>query len=133
MRRVLLGLGLLAIAAFPTSYTRAASQVGTVPPSKTDICKSMGKLGGDLDYGKGLKYYWDCGSIDRVHPGVPFTENASCSHLDPRHRYGYWVSSKSVKAKLLDWIPQDNEIQLEFDNTSSKPAKARLWFSCMYA
>jgi hypothetical protein len=131
----LLAAGIVLVALLP-SRALARSATFAVHPAKHDLCaKTDPTFGGDINYDHS-KYHWTCSGpmvIDPESSAGPFTFNLTCStgKMDPRKRYGVWVSSSSVK---IDTKPElnvkGNHFALTVFNKSSGKQKADTWISC---
>jgi hypothetical protein len=114
----------------------ALSPSMSVHPAKHDLCaKTDPTFGGDINYDH-QKYHWTCNGPTTIKPessSGPVTFNLTCStgKMDPRKRYGVWVSSSSVKIRqpVLDLRKNHYEITL-FDK-SNRNQKADTWVSCL--
>jgi hypothetical protein len=107
-----------------------AARTTPVKPSKTDICKSLGKLGGNLDY-ESFKAYWDCLEIETLKNGVPLTENLACK-IDPKKSWGYWTSDRRVTVHVLEYDTKTGQVSIAFWLKVGKKARVRLWVPCRY-
>jgi hypothetical protein len=138
MHRLLVALvapGALLVALLPArSFAHLAPL--SVRPAKHDVCaKTDPTFGGDINYDHG-KYHWTCSGPMVIHTessSGPFTFNLRCSSgkMDPRKRYGIWVSSSSVKVDKPDLNVAKNEYSVTVFNKSSRDQKADTWVSCV--
>jgi hypothetical protein len=115
-----------------SAQTAAAMSKTVPPPSKTDICKSMGTLGGNIPSSNG-KTFIDCGEVLTVANGTPTTENTSCPAWNTKHKplWGYWLHSSKIQVHLVS-ISKKGALSVAFVNKTGKSQKVRVWLYCAY-